>query len=226
MPTTIATARGKRRRDAQRCVDARDRVDDGDTDPHRGLFPGTGDRHQPGHALGHLIESGRELVRAHRAETTDAHHDEPWILLLERVGIEPHVGQYSRTEVLDQHICVEGQAAKQFPPAVTAHVDGDRPFAAVHGSEVEASIAVERRPLTRTVAGATGFDLDHVGAEVREQRRAQRPRESAGEVENFDTAEQLVHGRNLGSVVCNVAHSIRRTICVNCRCSDRRRGEE
>jgi hypothetical protein len=83
-------------------------------------------------------------------------------------------------------------------PLGRGHVDRDRALVAVAGGEVAGLVGVvavrvldERRaPGARVVAHAGALDLDDVGTQVREDLRAPRAREHAGQIEDLDAVER------------------------------------
>ena len=78
-------------------------------------------------------------------------------------------------------------------PRVAAEVERDGLLVAVDRQEIRRlAVGQERRPHDAHRVAAVGIlDLDHLGAQVREQHRAVRPREHAGEVEDADALEEL-----------------------------------
>ena len=73
-------------------------------------------------------------------------------------------------------------------------VDGDRALVRVEHREIEAVHAWNVAQLAaRDVALAGAFDLDHVGAEPREQLGARRTRLHVREIENANTVQCLAH---------------------------------
>jgi hypothetical protein len=66
----------QRDQDAHRAENPRRQIGDRDADPHRSLPRQPGDRHEPAHALGDLVEAGPVAIGAALAEARDAGIDQ------------------------------------------------------------------------------------------------------------------------------------------------------
>ena len=67
------------------------------------------------------------------------------------------------------------------------------------------------------VAGAWLLDLDHVGTEIAENHRAERPGEVAGEIEHPEIGQRCRHGVRVVHHACLVVGSGGRHVEVVCR---------
>src|SRR5260221_82039 len=75
-------------------------VGDGDADPHRTPSRGAGDRHQPAHALGDLIEAGTLVIGAVLAEAGNTAIDDARVDLPYALVIDAELGLHVGAEVL------------------------------------------------------------------------------------------------------------------------------
>ena len=92
-------------------------------------------------------------------------------------------------EILDQHIGGLDHAVQDRQPFRLLQIERERALAAV-GAEKEAALARQaRRKLAQHVA-LRRFDLDHVGAEIGQQRAAIGAGEIAAQIEDGDAVER------------------------------------
>src|SRR5262249_9020389 len=133
------------------------------------------------------------------SEGSDRAVDQARVLGMERLPAEPVALHHAGSEVLDQHVGAARQPSHQRDAGLLPDVDGDPALVAVQALEVEPP------DLRRKAAGAIGvpdavaparlLDLDHVRAEIAEQRRAPG---TGGLVTQVDHADA---GKRAGSVL-------------------------
>ena len=103
--------------------------------------------------------------------------DEPRVLLAQALVADPEAVHHAGPEGLEHHVGVERHAQERVAPPRVLEVDADGALAAVERVE-------GRRVGAHVVTRARVLDLDHVGAEVGEQQRAEPAGEQASEVED------------------------------------------
>ena len=161
-----------------------------------------GDAHEPGHALDDEIVAGAVRVGAVLPEAGDRRVDEPRV---QRGDGSRSRGRTSRgrrpcSSRRARRPAARGRWTIRCPSGVvksTATESLPRLHAQVIGrlaGVASARILEERRaPRPRVVAAARPLDLDDRRAEIREQLRAPRPGEHAGEVEDGQVGERAGH---------------------------------
>jgi hypothetical protein len=119
---------------------------------------------------------------------------------LQRLVAEPSAGHGPGAEVLDHHVAYAHQLLEDRPPPGMVYVDGDAVLALVEGVEPTAAVPGVRAGFavgqvagagnhTVGVPGASGLDLDDLGAHVGQQLRGVGPRPDSGEVQYADALE-------------------------------------
>src|SRR5258708_31969216 len=93
-----------------------------------------------------------------------------------------------RTVILDYDVCRPREPRKGVASTRRLQVNDDAAFAAVDGVEAGTVAADSARHLARRVARRR-LDFDDVGAEVREQHRAERTGHYLGDVEDAKASE-------------------------------------
>src|SRR5437899_298386 len=197
-------------RDGRRDCEARVHpgADVGDGDPHfRRTAPRlavalAGDAHQPAHALedevvARTVRAGAGLAEPGDRAVDDARIDSPQIGVSETVFCEA-----ADLVVLEQHVALRGERARDALAVGLRDVERHRLLAAVHRKEIgrfarlPAVLVLEegRAPAARVVARPGAFDLEHFRAEVGEILRCPGPGENARKIENSDVGERARHG--------------------------------
>ena len=123
---------------------------------------------------------------------------------VERVEADPEPVHDAGTEALDDDVGTVDEPEKRLVPQGVLEVDGQRALVAVHGMEHRRVLVDERRHPAHVVATGGVLDLDDVGAEVRQEHRAERSRQQSGEVEDSHVVE-CRHGRASVAIV-RLAH--------------------
>src|SRR5207249_6677234 len=173
----------ERAQDARRQIEERDAAADGCA---AGL---AGDRHDAAERLHERLVAGALGARARAAEGRDGAVDEPRVFPRQRLVAEAELLHRPRAEVLDQDVGRRGEAPHEGDAVRLLEIDGDAALVAVV-DEVAGGLAVlVRGPRARFVTDARVLDLDHVGAEVSEQRAAVGAGQHAREVHDTDTIE-------------------------------------
>ena len=137
----------------------------------------------------------RARVRAVLAVARDRAVDEARVLLAQPLVAHAEPVHHAGPERLEQHVVLAHQPQQHLAAALLLEVQPDRALAAVEREEqrrlrrVVGALVVGRRPAD-VVAHAGVLDLEHVGAEVGEQQRAEAARQQPGEVEDLDVRER------------------------------------
>jgi hypothetical protein len=175
---------------------ARRQVGNRDADADRALSRQPGDRHQPAHALGDLVDAGAFRVRTALAEARDAAIDDPRIDLGHRVVVDAEPGLNVGTEVLDDDIDLLGKLEEDRLAFLALEVERKAALVAVQVLVV--------RPLDLAAHGVAArfrdrpLDLDHVGPPVGKLANGGGAGTMCRQIENLETGKwQLTHGKPL-----------------------------
>ena len=147
-----------------------------------------GDRHQPAHALGDLVEAGAVGVGPVLAEAGDAGENDPRIDLAQALVVDAEPVLDVGAEVLDHHVGLPDHAAKHRDAVLLLHVQRDAALVAVDALEIRA-VALA----AHAFGGVDLFrrlDLDDVGAPVGELAHRRRARAHAGQVEHDEAGKR------------------------------------
>ncbi|MDT4863351.1 hypothetical protein FQZ97_980520 [compost metagenome] len=147
-----------------------------------------------------MAEAGHRAVDQARIDRAQA-------LIVQAIALEA-----AGLEILDHDVAVAGQLADQCLPFGLRHVHGDRALVAVGRGEIarlprrHAILARQERraPVAGIVAFAGLFDLDDVGAHVRQVLGGPRPGQYARQVEHAQVAQRAGarrRGRQVGKGV-------------------------
>ncbi len=165
-----ARARGARRGCRRRRTSRRAGRRSGRADALRVVGAGSGERHQPGLALGDLVVAGAPALRAVVAEAGDREDDQARVAPHQLLDAEAEPLQHAGAEVLHQHVGTVDQPEQDLLVGGVLEVERDRLLVAVGAQEVRrlprVGLADERRPPAAGVVAAAGrLHLDHAGAE-------------------------------------------------------------
>src|SRR6266705_6767682 len=157
---------------------------------------------RPPHALKDEIVARPVRARARLAEPGDRAIDDARIDLAQVFVGEPVFCEAADLVVLDQHVALRRELARDPLALGLRDVEGHRLLAAVHRKKVRrfarlpAVLVLEegRAPAARVVARPGTLDLENFRAEVGEILRRPRPGENAREIENADVRERARHG--------------------------------
>lgn len=177
----------QRRQYAHGAEQAGGEVGDGNADPHRAFARRAGDRHQPAHALGDLIETRPLVVGPILPEAGDAAIDDAGIDVAQAFVIDAEAGFDIRPEILDHHVGLGSQPLEHREALGVLQVQGHRPLVAVQVLEIGA-LAGAARLLTAGVVGQ-GIDLDDIGAPVGQLTDGRRSRANAGQVKHSEAGQ-------------------------------------
>ena len=116
----------QRDQDAHGGEDAGGQVGDRNADAHRSLPRQAGDRHQPAHALGDLIEAGTIAIRPVLAEPGNRGIDQPLVDLAQRFVIDAEAELHVGPIVLHHHVGAfrPGGAGSPAPRAPSGSASG------------------------------------------------------------------------------------------------------
>src|SRR5216684_818068 len=140
----------------------------------RGADRCAGQRHQPAHRLAQRIKGRPVAIGAVLPEPGDRNQDDVALQLAQPVIAEAHFLHDPGPEVLQHHIGSRHQGGKDLLAALGPHVEAHALLAAVVDREIDALAAHHRLGFARLLA-AQLFDLDDLGAEIREDHAAARP---------------------------------------------------
>ena len=138
---------------------------------------------------------GAVAVRPVLAVAGDRAVDEARVLLAQALVADAEAVEHARAERLEQHVGVADQPQQHLLAGGRLEVDPDRALAPVERQEQGAAgarlgaLVVRRRPAD-VVAEPGVLDLDHVGAEVREQQRAEPAGQQSRQVEDPQAVER------------------------------------
>jgi hypothetical protein len=188
----------ERREDPDRGVQPGHHVDERDADLPRLAVGIAGDAHQATHGL------GQEVVARHvtTADPQDRAVDDAGVRLSHRRLVQAEPPRHPGSEVLDQDVGASGQVARGGQIVGVGEVERHARLVPVE-PQVVARLAVgrPRRSPPPGVVAVRVLHLDHVGAQIAEEHRGERPGEDAGEVRHEDAVEgarlPLGHGQTV-----------------------------
>ena len=140
------------------------------------------------------VVAGAVAKRSILTITADAAEHQPRIHLTEHLEADAETVHHPRPEALNNNIGGGREAEKRLTPQRILEVDRQRALVAVERMEHGRVLVDERRHPAHVVAAGGVLDLDDIGAEIREQQRAERPRKQPGQVEDSNVVE-CQHGR-------------------------------
>ncbi|EAU48638.1 hypothetical protein R2601_03658 [Salipiger bermudensis HTCC2601] len=145
------------------------------------------DRQETAHAESDGVIGGAVAPRTAISEARDRGIDQVGIDRAGHVGAQPQRRHLARAGVLDQHIEARQQRLDQRDALGALEIDGEALLAGVHLVEIGVL-----RPLAAAerISAARRFNLDHVGAERREDGAAIGAGDEGAEIEHADTVER------------------------------------
>ena len=141
------------------------------------------------------VVPGAIAVGAILAVAGDGAVDEPRIALAQALVADAQAVEHARPKRLEQHVGVLREAQQHLSALLGLQIDPDRALTAVQREEQRATrglvgaLVVRRRPAD-VVAQSGVLDLDHVGAEVGQQQRAEPTRKQPREVEDASVPQR------------------------------------
>lgn len=126
--------------------------------------------------------------------TADAAEHELRIPFVQGAEADPEAIHDPRPEALHDHVRAVDEMEKYLTSQGVLEIDRQRPLVAVDGVEHRGAALDEGRHPAHVVAAGGVLDLDDVGAEIRQQHRAERPWKQPAEVEDSHIVE-CRHGR-------------------------------
>ena len=166
-------------------------IGDRDAGADRSLSRQAGDRHQPAHALGNLVEAGPIGVGTVLAEPRNAGIDQAWIDLRQRLVIDAEALLYVGTEVLDHDIGFLHHSLERRQPFGRFEVERHAALVAMQVLKV----GPLARPAHLILDAGGRFDFDDIGAPVGKLPHAGRPRAHPREIEHRETCQSLRSAR-------------------------------
>ena len=165
-------------------------VGDGDRPVDGRAVRVAGDVGQAGQRRGRGAEAGLVAVRPGLAVARDADEHDVRVGGLELVVAEAPAFEGAGAEVLGDEVGARDELEEEVTAARGAHVEGDRLLVPRQRRPVERVALPEGVDGAQGVAGAGQFDLDDLGAEVPEERGAERGGDHGGEVEDAQPDER------------------------------------
>src|SRR3954471_17120939 len=136
-------------------------------------------------------------IGAAGAERRHRHHHELWIELAQNVVAQAELRQHLDRIIVDNNVGIGQQPLGEFEPLRPRQVERDAALVAVHDAVAHRLLvqlfenigraAIDAAPPVRILRR---LDLDHVGAEIGERPRADRPGPSHREIDNTNTFER------------------------------------
>src|SRR6266478_9831712 len=163
------------------------KIVDRNADPHRALTRQAGDRHQPAHALGDLVDARPLGVGPGLAEPGDAAIDYSRVDLLHRFVIDAEAMLYGRAKVLDDNVGLLRELEKNRFALLGLQVERQAALVAVQVLEIE-PLASRTGHITPRLARR--LDLDDVGAPIGELANRSRPGAGMTQIENGVTGQR------------------------------------
>src|SRR6266571_3054991 len=147
-----------------------------------------GQGHEAAHRLAKRIERGTIAVRAVLAEARYRHQDDAGVQCAQPLVVEAHGSHHAGAKVLQHDVGLRHQRGEDLLALGAPEIEADALLAAVVDGEVDALAAHHRRMPARLLA-AGWLDLDDLGAEIRHEHAAARPRLEPRELENANAVE-------------------------------------
>ena len=187
VPVRLRRERGE---DADRAVEAGHEVAERATAAGRRRIREARDGHEAARRLRDDVVRRPRRPRPGLPEAREARDDEPPVLATEALGPETPRRERPAREVLDQDVDVREQLAEEPSPFVLPDVERDAFLVAIEREERHRHAVRRRIAVPSLVAAARRLHLDHLGAEVGQDRGAERPGEEARQVEDADAGER------------------------------------
>ena len=125
------------------------------------------------------------------AEARDPDQNEARVQGFEDGRAEPPCLEAAGPEILDQDVSSRGQSANDLLGFRIVEVERDGTLSATLDQRPEGPVAADRpSPVPEWIATLRMFDLDHVGAIVREQPSGERARDQGPELKDPNTAQR------------------------------------
>jgi hypothetical protein len=149
--------------------------------------------HEPRHRVDDVREGGPVRQRPRLSEAGDRAVHEPGVDRAQRRRIDAEPGRNPGEKIFDRDIGMAGEIVRDRPAVRMRQIDGHALLARVDPDEIRGlviAVVLELKvPAAHLVAFAGTLDLDHAGAEIREQACAIRPGQHTREVQHGDAFE-------------------------------------
>ena len=139
-------------------------------------------RHHARARLQQRIEAGLIVLGAAISERVDRHIDDARVARGQRLVVEAELAHPAWPQILDHDVGLVGEPVDDFAAFCAREIQGDAALALVPAEKAETEMA-------KRIA-LEAFYFDNFGAELREDHRAVRTRDVAGEVEHGDAIER------------------------------------
>ena len=151
------------------------------------------DRHVAAQRLQHGVEDRTIAVGPVGAVARQRHVDHVVVARSHGVVAEPQLVDLAGPHRLDDDIGALGELQHDVAARLGLHVDLDRTLAAVAVDDGTVDAALRETRHAREVADPRELDLDHLGAELGQQHRADRAGDGLRDVEDLDAVEWAGH---------------------------------
>ena len=150
--------------------------------------------HRPAHRVQREVGALEVAVRAGLPEVGDRGHDELRLHLAQHVVAEPQPLHDAGPVVLDQHVGGRDEVEQALAALVGAEIEDDAVLVGVeeqeHAGAIEPGHVAEERGQGPSGVAAGPLDLDHLGAGVGEDARAERARRVLRQVDYADVVQR------------------------------------
>ena len=193
LPAPRHVARAQREHDAERAVEPRHVVGNGGgAGRHRRPVGIAREVRQPAEGVADAAEAGTRAVGPGLAEAGDAHHHQLGVLLAEDIPAEAPLLHGAGLEILDQDIGLRHQPLQDRGALGLAQVERRRLLvAALLQPGQRVAVRGDGAELAERIADLRQLELDHLGAELGQLRRAERAGEKARHVDDADALHRL-----------------------------------
>ena len=148
-----------------------------------------GHAHDPGRRLDGQVHRQRVAVRSGDAEAGAGGVDQSRVDLTNDVPADAETIHGAGREIFQQHVGPPDQLEQQLAAFRGFQVQRDRPLVGVQHGERQGDGHARRRAMTQRLA-VRRFDLDDVGARLRQQEAGIGPLEDLPEIQHRDVAER------------------------------------
>ena len=144
--------------------------------------------HDAAHPLRDQVEAATPGMGPIIAETGELGVDEARVDLAQIFKAESGARHHRRPVILDQHVDAGDELEKQPLSFGLLVIEGDALLVTIDVAEIGVALAAVA-PGAHRIAFAGALELDHLGAHVGEDHRAERPRHVLGQIEHLQAMQ-------------------------------------